>query len=125
MTVQGITTDDSTLYPEPIAAVLSAASRLMSPRIATVLHEVNKAVLSAVAQERKRLAASAPKLPRGRPSSKEAKRAARRKKRIEQKVGELFAHPLPVRPAAAEPLRAGDAPADQPRLAATARPPPG
>ena len=30
--------------------------------------------------------------------------------------------PLPVRPAAAEPLRAGDAPADQPRLAATAQP---
>jgi len=47
---------------------------------------VNKAILSAVAQERKRLAAGAPKLPRGRPSSKAAKRAARRKERIEQKV---------------------------------------
>ena len=53
---------------------------------------MNKAVLSAVAQERKRLAAGAPKLPRGRPSSKAAKRAAGRTKRIEQKVGELFAH---------------------------------
>ena len=57
-----------------------------------ILHEVNKAVLSAVAQERKRLAAGAPKLPRGRPSSKAAKRAAGRTKRIEQKVGKLFAH---------------------------------
>ena len=40
----------------------------------------------------KRLAAGAPKLPRGRPSSKAAQHAARRKKRINQKVGELFAH---------------------------------
>ena len=53
---------------------------------------MTKAVLSAVAQERKRLAAGAPKLPRGRPGSKAARRAARRKKRIEQKVGDLFAH---------------------------------
>jgi hypothetical protein len=62
-------------------------------------------------------------MPRGRPSSKEAKRAARRKKRIEQKVGELFAHRyLFVRSETAEPVREGDAPADQPRLAATAHP---
>jgi len=57
-----------------------------------VLRELTKAVLSAVAQERKRLAARAPKLPRGRPGSKAARRAARRKKRIEQKVGDLFEH---------------------------------
>ena len=57
-----------------------------------VLREVTKAVLSAVAQERKRLAASAPKLPRGRPGTKAARRAARRKKRIEGKVGDLFEH---------------------------------
>jgi hypothetical protein len=45
-----------------------------------------------VSRERKRLAAGAPKLPRGRPGSKAARRAARRKKRIEQKVGDLFEH---------------------------------
>jgi hypothetical protein len=45
-----------------------------------------------VAQERKRLAAGAPKLPRGRPGSKAARRAARRKNRIQQKVGDLFEH---------------------------------
>jgi hypothetical protein len=44
-----------------------------------------------VAGERKRLAAGAPKLPRGRPG-KPARRAARRKKRIERKVSDLFAH---------------------------------
>ncbi len=92
LTVQGITTDGSMLYPEPIAAVFGAVPHQVCQF--HVLHEVNKAVLSAVAQERKRLAAGAPKLPRGRPSpnSKAAKRAARRKKRIKQKVGELFAH---------------------------------
>ena len=90
LTVQCITTDSSTLYPEPIAAVFGAVPHQVCQF--HILHEVNKAILSAVAQERKRLAAGAPKLPRGRPSSKAAKRAARRKKRIKQKVGELFAH---------------------------------
>ncbi len=92
LTVQGITTDGSTLDPEPIATVFGAVPHQVCQF--HILHEVNKAVLSAVAQERKRLAAGAPKLPRGRPSpnSKAAKRAARRKKRIKQKVGELFAH---------------------------------
>ena len=74
MTVQGITTDGSTLYPEPIVAVFGAVPHQVCQF--HVLHEVNKAILSAVAQERKRLAAGAPKLPRGRPSSKAAKRAA-------------------------------------------------
>src|SRR5512142_2090962 len=61
-------------------------------RTVHVLREVVNAVLSAVAQERKRLTATAPKLPRGRPSTKAARRAARRKRRIEGKVGDLFAH---------------------------------
>ncbi|MBV8313544.1 MAG: hypothetical protein JOZ53_01160 [Planctomycetaceae bacterium] len=45
-----------------------------------------------MARERKRLAAGVPKLARGRPGSKAAKRVARRKKRIESKVSELFEH---------------------------------
>jgi len=90
LTVKGITTDGSALYPEPIAAVFGDVPH----QVCTfhVLREVTKAVLSAVAQERKRLAASAPKLPRGRPGTKAARRAARRKKRIEGKVGDLFEH---------------------------------
>ena len=55
MTVQGITTDGSTLYPEPIVAVFGAVPHQVCQF--HVLHEVNKAILSAVAQERKRLAA--------------------------------------------------------------------
>jgi hypothetical protein len=45
-----------------------------------------------VAKVRKDLTAGAPKLPRGRPATAAAKRAARRKKRIARKVGQLFEH---------------------------------
>jgi hypothetical protein len=78
------------LYPEPIVTVFGAIPHQLCTF--HVLKEVTKAVLSAVAKLRKGLASGAPKLPRGRPGSKAAKRAARRKKRIEGKVGELFAH---------------------------------
>jgi Transposase len=90
LTLKGITTDGSALYPEAITAVFGPIPH----QVCTfhVLREVTQAVLSAVAQGRKRLTAGAPKLPRGRPGSKAARRAARRKKRIEQKVGELFEH---------------------------------
>ncbi|MBV8267561.1 MAG: transposase [Planctomycetaceae bacterium] len=90
LTVQGITTDGSALYPESITAVFGDVPH----QVCTfhILREVTQAVLSAVAQERKRLAAGAPKLPRGRPGTKAARRAARRKKRIEGKVSDLFAH---------------------------------
>ena len=90
LTVQGITTDGSALYPEPIATAFGAVPHQLCTF--HVLRELTKAVLSAVAGERKRLTAGAPKLPRGRPGSKAARRAARRKKRIERKVGGLFAH---------------------------------
>src|SRR5690606_16907572 len=87
--VRGITTDGSALYPGPIAAVCGAVPH----QVCTfhVLRELTKAVLSAAAQVRKALGAGKPKLPRGRPT-KAARRAARRKKRIEQKVGALFEH---------------------------------
>jgi hypothetical protein len=91
LTVQGITTDGSALYPEPIATVFGAIPHQVCEF--HILREVTKAVLSAVAQQRKRLAARAPKLPRGRPrATKAAQQATRRKKRIERKVGELFEH---------------------------------
>ena len=89
LAVAGITTDGSPLYPGPIAAVFGEVPH----QVCTfhVLREVTKAVLSAVARERKRLAAAAPKLPRGRPrADKAARRATRRKKAIRRKVGDLF-----------------------------------
>jgi hypothetical protein len=46
-----------------------------------------------VAQERKRLAAAAPKRPRGRPAATQAaRRLVRQKKRIDRKVSDLFEH---------------------------------
>jgi hypothetical protein len=90
LVLKGITTDGSALYPEPIATVFGAVPHQLCTF--HVLKEVTQAVLSAVAKLRKDLASGAPKLARGRPSSKAAKRAARRKKRIEEKVGELFKH---------------------------------
>jgi hypothetical protein len=90
LTLKGITTDGSTLYPEPIATVFGEVPHQLCTF--HVLKEVTKAVLGAVAKLRKGLAATAPKLGRGRPASKAARWAARRKKRIERKVGDLFEH---------------------------------
>jgi hypothetical protein len=91
LTLHGITTDGSALYPQPIAAVFGEIPHQLCTF--HVLREVTKAVLSAVAQERKRLAATAPKLPRGRPRATPAtRRATRCKKRIEREVGDLFEH---------------------------------
>jgi transposase-like protein len=91
LTLKGITTDGSALYPEPIAEVFGEIPHQLCTF--HVLREVTKAVLSAVAQERKRLAATAPQLPRGRPrATPAARRATRCKKQIQRKVGDLFDH---------------------------------
>jgi predicted metalloprotease len=90
LTLKGITTDGSALDPGPIATVFGEVPHQLCT--SHVLKEVTKAVLGAVAKPRKGLAATAPKLARGRPASKAARCAARRKKRTEQKVGDLFEH---------------------------------
>ena len=96
----------------PRSSVRSRTSSVPSTSSA----RLTKAILSAVAKERKRLAASAPKLPRGRPrATKAAGRAARRKKRIAAEGRRSLRSPLPVRPEASESLRACDVAADQPR----------
>ena len=119
LTLRGITTDGSPLYPEPIAQVFGVVPH----QICTfhVLRELVKAVLGAVAKVRKELAAAKPKLGRGRPS-KAARALARRKKRIERKIGAVRA-PAPVCAPEAQPGAASDAVADHPRPASTARPP--
>ena len=86
--LQGITTDGSALYPVPIADVFGDVPHQICEF--HVLKELTKAVLRAVAKVRKGMAAEKPKLGRGRPSSKQTKRAARRRKRIEQKIRDLF-----------------------------------
>ena len=88
--LQGITTDGSALYPEPIRTVFGAVAH----QICTfhVLKELTQGVLRAVAKERERLTQSKPKLKRGRPSSKDqaARRLAHKSKQIQEKIRDLF-----------------------------------
>ena len=90
LTLLGITTDGSSLYPEPLAEVFSGVPHQLCQF--HVVKELTKGVLNAVAQERARLGQSKPKLKRGRPSSKdkEARRSARKSKDIQQKIRNLF-----------------------------------
>jgi len=86
----GVTTDGSPLYPEAISRVFGEIPHQLCEF--HVIKELTKAVLCALAKIRKELSATKPKLARGRPSSPVARQAARRAKRIEQKVGDLFQH---------------------------------
>lgn len=88
--VQAITTDASSLYPEPIAQIFGDVPHQICEF--HVLKEITKAVLRALAQVRKQLEASKPKLGRGRPSGKVAQRIARRRQRLQAKIGDLFEH---------------------------------
>ena len=90
LTLRGITTDGSALYPEPIVKVFGTVPHQICEF--HVIKELTKAVLRAVAKVRKELAATKPTLGRGRPSSPAARRAARRRKQIDRKVGDLFEH---------------------------------
>jgi len=90
LVLQGITTDGSPLYPEPIRTVFGEVAH----QICTfhVLKELTQGILRAVSAERHRLAQSKPKLKRGRPSSKDqaAHRLARKSKQIQEKISDLF-----------------------------------
>src|SRR5262245_23924977 len=80
LTLCGFTTDGSALYPTPLAEVFGDVPH----QICTfhVVAEVNKAVLGAVASARKGLAATQPKVPKGRPSTPAEMAAARPKKQL-------------------------------------------
>jgi hypothetical protein len=90
LTLFGVTTDGSALYPVPLVEVFGDVPH----QICTfhLVAEVGKAVLGAVASARKGLAATQPKLPRGRPSTQAAKAAARTKKRLAGQGAALFTH---------------------------------
>ena len=89
LSVYGITTDGSPLYPAPIAKVFPSARHQVCQF--HVIAELNKSVLKAVAKVRRQLKATLPKIGRGRPSRANRKLAAR-KKRIESKITDLFDH---------------------------------
>jgi hypothetical protein len=87
--VRGITTDASPLYPRPIDLLFGAIPHQVCAF--HVLKERTKAALRALARSRKRLAAAAPPLPRGRPeNSPAARRRHRRAKALRERIAELF-----------------------------------
>jgi phage tail protein X len=88
LTLYGVTTDGSALYPEPLREVFGDVPH----QICTfhIVAEVSKAVLGAVASARKGLAAQQPKLRKGRPSTPATKQAARTKKRLAAQCAALF-----------------------------------
>jgi hypothetical protein len=88
--LRGVTTDGSPLYPGPIAAIFPGVRHQVCEF--HVLAEITKAVLHAVSKVRKQLAAAKTPLGRGRPCTKEAKRAARQNDRLGRKIGDLFEH---------------------------------
>src|SRR3954463_13636552 len=90
LSLQGITTDGSDLYPQPIAEVFGKVEHQVCRF--HILAELNQAVLRAIASVRKDLAAQNPTLPRGRPATREAKRTARRRRHLQRKIGDLFEH---------------------------------
>lgn len=80
----------STLYPVPIAEIFPGVRHQVCEF--HVLAEITKAVLHALAKVRKELARQKEPLGRGRPRTKEAKRAARRNRRLQEKIGDLYEH---------------------------------
>src|SRR5262245_37893742 len=88
--LKGVTTDASPLYPKPLRAVFGEVPHQICEF--HILKELTKAILRAVAKVRKRLAERKPTLKRGRPSTSQAKRAARQRVRLQQRIADLFEH---------------------------------
>ena len=89
LTLQGVTTDGSPLYPLPIAQVFGDVQHQVCAF--HVIKELTKAILHAVTKVRKELKNTMPKLSRGRPTQAQ-RYAARRNKRIAKKIADLFEH---------------------------------
>jgi transposase len=90
LTLRGVTTDASPLYPEPLRTVFGDVLHQVCEF--HVIKELTKAILRAVAKVRKNLAAHKPPLQRGRPSGKATKKVARQRDRLQQKIAALFEH---------------------------------
>ena len=86
----GVTTDGSPLYPEPLALIFPGVDHQVCEF--HVLKEINKQILKAVTAVRRELKKKLPKLKRGRPSSQAVRKAARRKKKLQGKISDLFEH---------------------------------
>lgn len=90
LTLLGVTTDGSPLYPEPLAEIFPGVPHQVCQF--HVLKEITKEILKALTQVRRELKKKRPKLKRGRPSSQAARKAARAKKKLQDKIADLFDH---------------------------------
>jgi transposase len=88
--LKGVTTDASPLYPEPLRAVFGDVPHQICEF--HIIKELTKAILRAVAKVRKKLAERKLPAKRGRPATAEAKRAARQRQRLKNKIADLFEH---------------------------------
>jgi hypothetical protein len=88
--LKGATTDGSPLYPEPLREVFGDVPHQICEF--HVIKELTRAILRAVAKVRKQLASQKPVGRRGRPTTAAAKRTARRRQRLQQRVANLFEH---------------------------------
>jgi hypothetical protein len=87
LTVKGITTDGSALYPAAIQVVWGDLPHQICEF--HILKDLNQAVLRAVAQVRKQLAVQQPKLKRGRPKANQ-KKLTQKRQRLQHKISDLF-----------------------------------
>ena len=90
LALQGITTDASPLYPEPLREVFGEIPHQICEF--HIIKELTKAILRAVAKVRKTLAGRKLPAKRGRPATPQAKRAARQRERLQNKIADLFEH---------------------------------
>lgn len=90
LTLKGITTDGSPLYPETIAEVFGNIEHQSCQF--HIISEITKDILKAATDVRRQLKQEKTKCPRGRPSGKKAKQAARKNKRVQKKIAYLFEH---------------------------------
>lgn len=88
--LKGVTTDASPLYPEPLREVFGNVPHQICEF--HIIKELTKAILRAVARVRKTLAAQKPTGQRGRPTTAAAKRIALRRRRLQQRIADLFEH---------------------------------
>lgn len=88
LTLKGITTDGSPLYPEPIAEVFGKVKHQSCQF--HIIKEITRDILKVVTQVRRELKQKKTKCPRGRPSGKRAKQVAQKNKRLQKKIADLF-----------------------------------
>ena len=91
LAVRAVTTDGSELYPDPVRGVFGPGVPHQVCRF-HVLKRITKAVLDAVARERKRLNARVPRLPKGRPVRRRDRARARAARRLRRRSRDLFDH---------------------------------